>query len=52
MQFFRGKDFRRDYSKLGVLCALFPDIPCLAMTATANQSDMDAIRGFTGFEEL
>lgn len=35
----RGSDFRPDYSKLGVLCAIYPDVPVLAMTATANQQD-------------
>ncbi len=28
----RGSDFLKDYGKLGVLCALFPDIPVIAMT--------------------
>ncbi len=36
----RASDFRKDYGKLCALCALFPDIPCLAMTATASQTDM------------
>ena len=36
---FRGSEFRPDYSKLGVLCAIFPDVPVLAMTATANKQD-------------
>jgi superfamily II DNA helicase RecQ len=35
----RGCDFRPDYSKLGVLCAIYPDVPVLAMTATANVQD-------------
>ncbi|XP_028418840.1 mediator of RNA polymerase II transcription subunit 34-like [Dendronephthya gigantea] len=38
-----GSEFREDYGKLGVLCALFPDVPCLAMTATASRADINAI---------
>ncbi|XP_028417517.1 uncharacterized protein LOC114541921 [Dendronephthya gigantea] len=45
-----GKDFRKDYGKLGVLCALFPDVPCLAMTATANRMDMKAIQDSLGLK--
>ena len=41
--FYRGTDFRPDFGKLGVLCALFPDVPVLAMTATANQKDRESI---------
>ena len=40
----RGSDFRKDYGKLGVLCALYPEVPVLAMTATASQADMKAIQ--------
>ena len=47
----RGSDFRKDYGKLGVLCALFPDVPCLAMTATANQTDMQAIKDSLGLKK-
>lgn len=32
-----GHDFRRDYRQLGPLLALFPDVPRLALTATADQ---------------
>ena len=41
--FFRGTDFRPDFGNLGVLCALFPDVPVLAMTATANKKDREQI---------
>ena len=40
----RGSEFREDYGKLGVLCALYPKVPVLAMTATASQADMKAIQ--------
>ena len=33
----RGCDFGRDYSKLGVLCALYPEVPVLAMRASQQQ---------------
>ena len=46
----RGNDFRLDYGKLGVLCALFSDIPCLAMTATANQKDIKVIQDSLGLK--
>ena len=32
-----GHDFRKDYSKLGMLKSNFPDIPILAVTATASE---------------
>ena len=47
----RGSDFRKDYGKLGVLCALFPAVPCLAMTATASQTDMQAINDSLGLKK-
>ena len=47
----RGSDCRKDYGKLGVLCALFPDTPCLAMTATASQADMQAIKDSLGLKK-
>ena len=47
---YRGDDFRTDYGKLGVLCAIFPDVPVLAMTATANIMDRRGIRGSLGLK--
>ena len=35
----RGDDFRTDYSHLGMLCALFPSVPVLALSATASKKD-------------
>jgi superfamily II DNA helicase RecQ len=40
-----------DYSKLGVLCALFPVIPVVAMTATASLSDMISIQESLGLKK-
>ena len=39
----RGCDFRPDYSKLGMLCAIYPDVPVLTMTATVNIKDIKCI---------
>ncbi|XP_028410621.1 putative ATP-dependent DNA helicase Q1 [Dendronephthya gigantea] len=47
-----GNDFRKDYSKLGVLCALFSDVPVLAMTATASQTDIKYIRDSLGLKKV
>ena len=33
-----------------MLCALFPDTPCLAMTATASQTDMQTIKDSLGLK--
>ena len=49
--FFRGIDFRKDYGKLGVLCASFPDIPVVAMTATASLSDVGKIQESLGLKK-
>ena len=46
----RGSDFRKDYGKLGVLCALFPDVPVIAMTATASQADIKHIQDSLGLK--
>ena len=40
---YRGPDFRPDYGKLGVLTALFPNVPTAALTATATLSDRKEI---------
>ena len=47
---FRGSEFRTDYGKLGVVCASFPDIPVLAMTATASVSDIGKIKQSVGLK--
>ena len=47
----RGNDFRKDYGKLGVLCAMFPDIPVMAMTATASSTDMKLIQNSLGLKK-
>ena len=36
-------DFRRNYAKLGVLCAMYPGIPVLTMTATATRNYIPCI---------
>ena len=41
---FRGSDFRLDYSHLNMLCPLFPNVPVLALTATANKQDIKQIK--------
>ena len=48
--FYRGSSFRKDYGKLGVLCALFSDVPVLAMTATASRSDIQCIQDSLGLK--
>lgn len=32
------------------MCALFPDVPCLAMTATASRTDVNAIQESVGLK--
>ena len=44
LSIFRGSDFRQDYSRLNMLCALFPNVPVLALTATANKQDIKQIK--------
>ena len=48
---FRGSDFRKDYGRLGVLCALFSDVPVLAMTATASRTDIQCIQDSLGLKK-
>ena len=38
-----GHDFRPDYLKLGQLRDMFPDIPCIALTATATAEVQDDV---------
>ena len=45
---FRGDDFRQDYGKLSMLCAAFPNVPIIAMTATANKQDRKCIKDSLG----
>ncbi|XP_028403994.1 ATP-dependent DNA helicase Q-like SIM [Dendronephthya gigantea] len=45
-----GPDFRTDYAKLGVVCAMFPDVPVLTMTATANRTDIECIKDSLGLK--
>ena len=45
-----GGDFRKDYAKSGVLCALFPDVPVLSMTATASHDDIKCIQDSLGLK--
>ena len=40
----RGDDFRKDYSSLSMLCANFPSVPVLALTATASKSDVAQVK--------
>ena len=40
----RGKDFRLDYGNLSVLCAIFSNVPVVAMTATASRNDRKEIK--------
>ena len=40
----RGDDFRKDYSNLAMLCATFPSVPVVALTATASKKDVSAIK--------
>ena len=48
---FRGSNFRKDYSRLGVLCAIFSDVPVLAMTATASHTDIQCIQDSLGLKK-
>ena len=41
----RGQDFRKDYSNLAMLCATFPSVPVVALTATASKADVISIKG-------
>ena len=40
----RGDDFRKDYSRLNMLCANIPSVHVLALTATASKSDVAQIK--------
>lgn len=42
--FIRGEDFRKDYSQLSMLCATFPQVPVVALTATVSKADVKEIK--------
>ena len=42
--FFRGDDFRQDFSQLAMSCATFPSVPVVALTAMANKNDVATIK--------
>ncbi|CAB4015264.1 ATP-dependent DNA helicase Q1 [Paramuricea clavata] len=39
-----GLDLRKDYSNLAMLCATFPTVPVVALTATASKADVILIK--------
>ncbi|DBA90570.1 TPA: hypothetical protein ACH3X1_016763 [Trebouxia sp. C0004] len=45
-----GNDFRPDYKKLGVLKQQFPDVPIMALTATATQRVCDDLKAMLRIE--
>ncbi len=47
---FREDDFRPAYGKLSMLCATFPNVPVIAMIATANNIDQRQIKESLGLE--
>ncbi len=40
-----------DYRNLSVLCATFPKVPVVAMTATASKSDRETIKNLLGLKQ-
>ena len=42
--FFRGTEFRKDFSELSALRSYFPDIPFMALTATASLASINIIK--------
>lgn len=47
-----GHDFREDYHKLGKMRSTFPDVPIVAVTATATQKVVDEIKQVLGMSEV
>jgi len=39
-----GDNFRKDYANLAMLCATFPTVPVVALTATASKRDVTEIK--------
>ena len=46
----RGLDFRTDYAKLEIICAMRPDMLVLAMTATGSGTDIECIQDSLGLK--
>lgn len=49
--FYRGKEFRKSFSRLGQLTSIFPNIPHLALTATATSADLKVLSTTLDFRE-
>ena len=44
LYFYRGDEFRKDFKELSSIRAFFPDIPMLALTATATSKIITSIQ--------
>lgn len=51
LKYCRGSYTRKEFAILCVLCALFPEVSVLAMTATASAADIYAIQSLLGFKK-
>lgn len=40
----KGNDFRKDHSRLAMLCATFPSVTLVLLTATASKKDVSEIK--------
>lgn len=40
----QGDDFRKDHSRLAMLCATFPSVTLVLLTATASKKDVSEIK--------
>ncbi|KAI9500716.1 P-loop containing nucleoside triphosphate hydrolase protein, partial [Coemansia spiralis] len=45
-----GNDFRPDYSKLGILKYMFPEVPVIALSATCPPRVLDSVRKILGIQ--